>query len=530
MSAMSAMSAIPFWLNKEHILTTQLRHAFPSVRLSRRRLVTSAVPAAALATVAPPLLTRTLAAAQTPVATTAGFDAFTAELSAMIEEWMATLDVPGVAVGVIDGDQQFTAGFGVTNVNHPLAVDANTLFQMGSVGKTYTATAIMRLVEDGLIDLDAPVRTYLPEFQVAEEEVAAAVTVRQLLNHSAGWFGDVFTDTGTGDDALARYVELLAEAPQISPLGEHFSYNNASFVIAGRLIEEVTGQTYLAALTGLVLEPLGLTRTFLYPEQIMTQAFTAGHTGTEGGFAGDLIVAEPWFVPRALTPAGGHITSLNDLLRFARFHLGDGANADGEVVLQSESMAAFRTPTNHAGPLGDVIIDGIAAAWMIRDIDGALVQQHGGSTNGQEALLVLVPDQQFALALLTNATAGVALNAVISGWVLDRYLGLAAPELTPIDTAGLDLSQYAGTYGYSDAETGMGQDLIIEAVDGALTGYAEIPGMPRVATDGPLVFVGEDLVQFPIFGLPLLAEFVRDERGEVAWLQFSGRLQPKETE
>ena len=104
-----------------------------------------------------------------------------------------------------------TPSHGVTSVENPLPVDEHTLFQFGSTGKTFTATAIMRLVDQGRVDLDATVRTYLPELTLSDESVAGAVTVLQLLNHTAGWSGDVFDNTGDGDDALARYVELMAD-------------------------------------------------------------------------------------------------------------------------------------------------------------------------------------------------------------------------------------------------------------------------------------------------------------------------------
>lgn len=494
----------------------------PASRLSRRHLLASSVAATTLVTAMSRHVGR--AARQTPELGDGGeLDAFVTELDATIQEWLVTLEVPGVAVGVIAGGKEYSAGFGVTNIDHPLEVDAETLFQIGSIGKTYTATTIMRLVDAGLIDLDAPVRTYLPEFQVADEAVAEAVTVRQLLNHSAGWLGDVFTDTGNGDDAIALYVEQLSENPQIAPLGEYFSYNNSAFITAGRIIEAVTGQTYLKALTEQVLEPLGLERTFLYPDQVMTEAFATGHTGAVSTFEGDLVVAQPWALPRAVTPAGNHIASIQDLLRYARFHLGDGTDVDGNVVLQPATMAAFSTPTVAGGAVGDVVIDGLAVAWMIREIDRTLVQQHGGSTNGQEALLVLVPERQFALGLLTNASGGAVLNAIVSGWALERYLGLSVPEPAPIELSPSDLGQYLGRYGDGSG----GPTFVIGEADGALTATMLIPAVGDTPADGPLEFVGDDLVQIAIWGLPLLADFVRTETGEVGWFRFSGRLQPR---
>ena len=156
--------------------------------------------------------------------------------------------VPGVAVGILRGGEEQYACYGVTSIENPLPVDEATLFQIGSNTKTYTATAAMRLVEQGRLSLDAPVRAYVPELRLKDESVAERVTVRQLFNHTAGWAGDHFLDTGFGDDALARYVESMAGLEQRSPLGAVASYNNASLCLAGRVIEKVTQTTYEAAL------------------------------------------------------------------------------------------------------------------------------------------------------------------------------------------------------------------------------------------------------------------------------------------
>ena len=121
-------------------------------------------------------------------------------LDEFINEMMKKTGLPGVAVGIYHDDQTITAGYGVTNIEHPLPVADETLFQIGSITKTYTATAILRLVEMGKIDLDAKVRTYIPDFKVSDETASDEVIVRHLLTHTAGWEGDVFEDTGMADD------------------------------------------------------------------------------------------------------------------------------------------------------------------------------------------------------------------------------------------------------------------------------------------------------------------------------------------
>ena len=141
------------------------------------------------------------------------------ELDERIEAAMVRYHVPGVAVGVFWQGPEHLKGFGVTNVDHPLPVDAETLFRIGSTTKTFTATAMMRLVEQGKVDLAALARRYLPDLKLADEAAAAGVTVRQLLNHSAGWMGDDYGDFGRGEDAIARYLASEKQLPQLTPPG-----------------------------------------------------------------------------------------------------------------------------------------------------------------------------------------------------------------------------------------------------------------------------------------------------------------------
>ena len=161
---------------------------------------------------------------------------------------MEELSVPGVALGVLSAGEEETAALGVTSLENPLEATPDTLFQIGSITKTFTATAVMRLVERGELELAEPVRRTLPEFRLADEDAASRVTVRQLLTHTGGWLGDYFDDLGPGDDALARMIERLADAPQLTPLGEVWAYNNTAFYVAGRVIEVVSGTPFERAL------------------------------------------------------------------------------------------------------------------------------------------------------------------------------------------------------------------------------------------------------------------------------------------
>lgn len=364
------------------------------------------------------------------------------ELQEKLDELGGELDVPGVAAGVYVDGREIYAFHGVTSVDNPLPVDEATLFQFGSTGKTFTATAVLRLVDEGRVDLDAPVRTYVPELRLKDAGVAEAVTVLQLFNHTAGWDGDLFEDTGNGDDALARYVERMATIEQVTPLGATVSYNNASLSLAGRLIEKVTDEPYEVAMRELVLGPLGLDDTLFFANDVITRRFAVGHTRHDDG---RITVNRPWALPRSAHPAGGMSAPAADQIAWARFHLGDGTASDGTRVLSEELLRRMQEPT--ADMRGSALGDYVGISWLLRDLDGERVVAHGGTTNGQHSDFLLVPARDFAVISMANCGPnGSELNHRLTTWALEHFLGLEEkdPEPRPVD--GATLAAYAGRY------------------------------------------------------------------------------------
>jgi CubicO group peptidase (beta-lactamase class C family) len=355
---------------------------------------------------------------------------------------MTRLRVPGVAVGVHLNGEDFTAGYGVTSVDHPLAVNPGTLFLVGSTTKTVTATALMRLVETQRLQLDAPVRTYLPELRLSNQDVTASVTLRHLLTHTGGWEGDYFEDTGDGEDALARIVSKLSALPQRTPLGEVWSYNNAGFYIAGRLLEVVTAQTYEAAVRSLVLEPLGMKHSFFSSREIASRRFAVGHTVHDDGPH----VSRPVLLSRSVNPIGGLVSSLEDQMRYARFHLGDGTAVDGTRLLRSETMAFMQSALEPAGS----IADNVGVSWLLRDFGSTRLVMHGGTLCNQLSAFVLVPERNFAVTVLTNANRGGELHREITDWILEHCLGVTRPQLSPLPLNPRELEAYIGGYAMRD--------------------------------------------------------------------------------
>jgi CubicO group peptidase (beta-lactamase class C family) len=446
------------------------------------------------------------------------------DVQARVAAEMARLHVPGVAVGIVDGDREYLGGQGVTNVDHPLPVDGDTLFQIGSTTKTLTALVAMRLVEDFALDLDEPVRTYLPDLRLADEDVAARVTMRHLFTHTGGWDGDFFDDTGRGEDALARMVARLDETPQIAPLGAVWSYNNAGFYIAGRVIEVVTGQPFEMAVQELVLTPLGMQHSYFFAEDAITEAVSAGHLVRDGAVQ----IAHPWGMARAGHPAGGLISSARDQLIYARFHLGDGTAADGTRVVTPETMKLLHTAI---GPGGNAI-DAMALVWRIQlAANGTRIIGHGGAMHGQMSAFLLVPERQWAITVLTNADCGDELHRAITRFALERYLGLALPDLSPITLAEDALREYEGRYtSLATAITIVAQDGVLHATLVDRGGFpkrdsppTQPPQQAQFAPIGADRFVGTDehFARVPV-------EFLRDAQGTIAWFRASGRLHVRE--
>ena len=335
-----------------------------------------------------------------------------------------------MAIGILNGDQQFSAGFGVTNLENPLPVNAETLFQVGSITKTVTATAMMRLVERGLVDLDVPIRTYLPDLRLADSSVAERVTLRHIFTHTAGWMGDYFDDAGLGDDALDIVVKRMDRLPQVTPLGEIWSYNNAGYYLAGRVIEVVTGKTYEDATRELVLEPLGMSTSFFFAQDAITYRVAAGHDAVYPGDEREPVVLRPWWLARVSNSLGGLAAPVSDMLRYARFHMGDG-KAEGP-----QRVATIKT-SNHCQPcrLPRSRLQ-IVSSWASPGSCGMLIS-YGLSVMAappmvRQATLQMVPARQFAIIMLTNSDRGSELIRPVVKKAFESFLGIVEHEPEPI--------------------------------------------------------------------------------------------------
>ncbi len=438
------------------------------------------------------------------------------KIAEQVDVWRQELGAPGVAFGVYINGERYSAGSGVTSIDNPLPATDETIFQIGSVSKTVTATLMMRLVEQEKLDLDAPVRSYLPQFRVRDEEVSQRVTVRHLLTHVAGWTGDVFTDTGNNDDAMQQYVDGMAEFEQLAPLDLTFSYNNAAFAVAGRIIEVLTGMTYEEAARELIFLPLGMERSFFFPHEVMLHRFAVGHQVADE----ETKALSPWAIPRAMNAGGGIACHIQDLLRYGAYHLGEGA-----PLLQPQSLRQMHVPqvgiSDYLGAVG--------LSWIVNDIDGIRLLWHNGGTNGQNSILTLVPEHKLALGMMTNGDKGGAINDKFNKRVLRDFCGIDIPVPQAIESSVAELVQYAGKYQGTMADIELRLD-----GDGLVATIEQKSGLP---TDAPrpqpapmaVALCGVDaLMMLDGDYKNSRADIIRDAKGDIRYLRFGSRLRVKQ--
>lgn len=438
--------------------------------------------------------------------------------------------VPGATLGILRvhpgrDDELVETAYGLLNKETGVETTTDSLFQIGSITKVWTATVAMQLVEEGLVDLDAPVANVLPELTLADPDVAKEVTLRQLLTHTSGIDGDIFTDTGRGDDAIEKYVAQLSDAAQNHPIGATWSYCNSGYTIAGRLIERLTDGTWDAAMRERLFTPLGLERTGTLPEEALLHRVAVGHVGD------DNTRAQAWVLPRSAAPAGLINSTVADVLAFARMHLTGGLAADGTTrVLSEESTAAMQ---EHQADVPDKYLlgDSWGIGWIRFDWNGRRLIGHDGTTLGQASFLRVLPDEGLAVTLLTNGGSALDLYADLYREIFADLADVAMsdPLTPPAEPVDVDVQPHVGTYERASVQIEVLNDgdgpLLRTTVTGPI---AEL--LPKATEEYALVAVEDNLfaVQPSQSEMWLPVTFYELPTGE-KYMHFGARATPKVT-
>jgi len=366
--------------------------------------------------------------------------------------------VPGASVAIAVGSDVVEAASGVLNTRTGTPVTPSSLFQIQSITKVFTATLVLQLVDDGLVQLDEPVRTYLPEFRTADDAVSAGITVRHLLTHTGGFEGDLWQPTTDGPDALDRFVrDLVRHAPQHSAPGQRWAYCNAGYGTLGRLVEVTRGTTYEQALRRFLLEPLGIEDVAFSASQALAYGTAIPHVHRSD--TGELGPSREWALMPPSNPAAGNQLAMSapGLLALGRLFLAGGVGPTGQQVLSGTSTAMMLRP--------EVPIRGIGPVPSFQSLGWALLRpgiaEHGGGAPGVATQLAIAEDGSVAAAVVTNADAGGQLARELLDPVFAEFADIepTPPPAVPGPTCLVpDATPYLGRYATRQTESEVTRD------------------------------------------------------------------------
>ena len=368
-------------------------------------------------------------------------------LQQLLDESARGLGIVGAQLAVFDGEavHEFATGLAVRERN--LAVTPDTLFQVGSTTKVFNAAVVLALVDEGALDLDEPVGSYLDGAPLTSDQPPVDVTLRQLLSMSSGLDNGPYTDHGRGDDALGQYVASLAGIPGIFEPGTAYGYSNAGTCVAGLAAQRVMGKNWETLLAERILGPLGLEHSANFPEDLLYHPIALGYSQTPASPEGELVPF--WGLPRSMAPAGATLCcSAGDLVRFATLFLRDGQSAEGRQVLSEKAVEAMQTPEI------DMPARVIAQKWCPgpywKRWGGEVIYGHSGTNSGGSSLLLWCPSKGVAAATISNVPSqGYPLADRVFDTLFPEVFGIDKPEtptpdsVTPVE---VDVERYVGRF------------------------------------------------------------------------------------
>ena len=359
-----------------------------------------------------------------------------------IEQALKDWGCPGAAVAVVkDGKVVATKGYGVRELGRPEKVDENTMFDIASLSKSFTAAAAATLVDEGKMRWDDPVIRHLPGLEFPDAARTQTVTMRDLLAHRTGlepanW---VFRFTGYDKDEVLRRVRFLKEQ---APLRTAMVYNNVLYMAAGEAAAKTAGTSYEELIRTRLIEPLGMKSTTVGVRHDEGTNFARSH----GDFGG---VTKPMRTQKAMNilPAGGLNSNATDMARWLLFQLGDGT-WEGKRIISAAQMTEMHepqiilstTPQMRAGR-GFDLYAGYALGWQTTGYHGKRMLWHSGSADGMPVYMAIMPEDHIGVFVATNSWTAPTLHGAIASRILDDLLGFP-----PRDWSGEALAGYKREY------------------------------------------------------------------------------------
>ena len=415
-----------------------------------------------------------------------GFDAYVAKS-------MQTLKLPGASVAIVRNDSViYLKGYGVLATGSRTPVNDQTLFEIGSSSKAFTATAVAMMVSDGKMAYDDPISKYLPDFRLYDPVASALVTIRDALVHRSGiGRGElVWLDAGTSREDIMHRVRFLK--PE-SSFRTRFSYQNIMYLVAGEAAGKAAGSTWDDLVQTRIFTALGMSAS-----APTSRSAKGANVATPHAMESDTASSRPPFIAENIAPAGSILSNARDMAQWLRFQLNDGV-VNGKRLLSSAVLKETHTPQMLLGAgLGaseQTLFNSYGMGWIVQDFRHELVWQHGGNTPGMTAAVGMLPEKKYGVVVLSNMDHS-GLPDLLMRYLFDRHLGAPvrdyvaeavtrsnAQRRPPVDTAPphvnaplpLPMSAYVGTFAdslYGEATVSI-KDGHLEMVRGMQHGSLE---------------------------------------------------------
>jgi CubicO group peptidase (beta-lactamase class C family) len=363
----------------------------------------------------------------------------------VVTDAMKKFEVPGMAIAIVKGKEiVYAKGFGYRDVEKQLPVTADTLFAIGSSSKAFTTFVLGTLVDEGKIEWEKPVRTYIPWFKLYDPSMTEHLTVRDLVTHRSGLPRHDLVWYNNFESSREQFVRKLAYLEPSADLREKFQYNNLMFLTAGYLTEVITGKTWEEAVRARILDPLGMKRTNFSVVDMQKDSDFAQPYGKKDSKIEKL----PFRPITNLAPAGSINSSVNEMARWVTVHLNGGKYGDKKLseAPTVDDMHIAHMVTGATSPEAEITGGEYGMGWFGDNYRGHRRVEHGGNIDGFSANVVLFPKDDFGMVVLTNLN-GTPLRDLIAQVAADRLLGLKPRDWINLGAAQRALAEKEGKEG-----------------------------------------------------------------------------------
>ena len=366
------------------------------------------------------------------VATVAGAQEPFPGLDAYVNKAIQTWHLPGLSIAIVRNDSViYTKGYGVLAFGGKDAVNDQTLFEIGSSSKAFTATLVSMLVGEGKMHFDDHLSDYLPDFKMADPVASHDVTLRDALTHRSGIARGEFAWLGAGvsrDEVLHRIRFIKPE----SAFRSKFSYQNMMFLAAGQAAAHAAGKSWDELIKERIFTPLGMTSSTTDLKTVTGNSNIA----TPHGIDHDSVWVKPHMDITNIAPAGSIASNARDMAQWLRFQLNDGV-VGGKRLVVSAAFRETHTPQMLTGSFGReagdtasvTFFSSYGMGWFVEDYHRQIMWQHGGNTDGMTAAVGMLPEKKFGVAVLSNMN-GAQLPGILMHYIFDRQLGLPPKDLS----------------------------------------------------------------------------------------------------